>query len=129
MKNMVYCLICNLLLVALVILTSCERQSDTVAESFPSFTPAVGGMLTEKDMFCQDNFREDAKFSFQPRKVRYVKVADDFLLCRQPANPYGERKNIIQFSGLSGKDPSKGRPSMTDKSQKDLIRWAVAGGM
>lgn len=31
MKNMVYCFLCNLLLIALIILTSCGRQSDVVA--------------------------------------------------------------------------------------------------
>ena len=30
MKNMVYCLLCNLLLVALVILTSCGRHEEAV---------------------------------------------------------------------------------------------------
>ena len=30
MKNMVYCFLCNLLLVALIILTSCSRQTDTL---------------------------------------------------------------------------------------------------
>ena len=30
MKNMVYCFICNLLLIALIILTSCGRQSEAV---------------------------------------------------------------------------------------------------
>ena len=31
MKNMIYCFICNLLLVALIILTSCNRQGEVVS--------------------------------------------------------------------------------------------------
>ena len=47
MKNMVYCFICNLLLVALIILTSCGRQSD-VAPIIPApvYMEQEGGCFT-----------------------------------------------------------------------------------
>ncbi len=138
--------------------------SVALSEDGVSFSPVSSRIWTSEEIFCQGNFREDVRFSFLPRKARYVKVtashpgvcpkghiregqlskccfdelavygpsakvAEDFLLCRKPRNLYGERKSMIQFSGSSEKDTSKGRPAMTDKSQKDLIRWTVAGGM
>lgn len=81
MKNMVYCFICNLLLVALLILTSCGRQDDSVA----------------KNVRQQD--------------VLY----------------HMEKNNRINFSNLSNKDTAMSK--VYDKSQKNLIRWSISGGM
>lgn len=51
MKNMVYCFICNLLLIALIILTSCGRQSEAV-EVVPAPIPMEqeeGGLAIDEN--------------------------------------------------------------------------------
>ena len=86
MKNMVYCFICNLLLVALLILTSCGRQDDSVAK--------------------QDDIK-----NVRQQDVLY----------------HMEKNNRINFSNLSNKDTAMSK--VYDKSQKNLIRWSISGGL
>ena len=99
MKNMVYCFICNLLLLALLILTSCGRQDDSVAK------------------------QEDVTVSSQGWSY-----ADTFTIVRQQDALYHmEKNNRINFSNLSNKDTAMSK--VYDKSQKNLIRWSISGGL
>ena len=91
MKNMVYCFICNLLLVALLILTSCGRQDDSVAK--------------------QDDINADTFTNVRQQDVLY----------------HMEKNNRINFSNLSNKDTAMSK--VYDKSQKNLIRWSISGGL
>ena len=74
MKNMVYCFICNLLLIALIMLTSCGRREDMQAG-----TPAH---IEQEDCSC-----------------------------------------------ISRNDTMASQSVISDRSQKNLIRWSLSGGM
>ena len=50
----------------------------------------------------------------------------DFVVCRKPI---GGGNGGLHFSSRTGKDTASSRTVMAGKSQKDLIRWSVSGGM
>ena len=55
--------------------------------------------------------------------------SSDFLVCRQPRNIYGAKCSGLYFTSSCRKDTSVSKAKMSDKSQKNLIRWSVSGGM
>ena len=83
MKNMLYCLLCNLLLVALLILTSCTKEQAVESTALVSKTK-TGFSLT---------------YTMNREKPRHI----DF----------------------SHKDSSSTEEKLSDRSNKDFIRWAT----
>lgn len=83
MKNMLYCLLCNLLLVALLILVSCTKEQ--AIESAASISKAKTGF----SLTCTINREKPSHLDF------------------------------------SHKDSSSPEEKLSDRSNKDFIRWAT----
>lgn len=83
MKNMLYCLLCNILLVALLILTSCSKDH-AIERSAPVSKAKTGFSLTHT-----------------------IKR---------------EKPSHIDFSP---KDSPSAEEKLSDRNQKDFIRWAT----
>ena len=110
MKNMMYFLLCNIIIVVLVILTSCSSQcggsrnevskTDSIAYNYTlpesEQIPAIGGDLSDV------------------QKHKAIKM-------RQGG------ASGLSFSAR--RDTSTLRERISDKVQKNLIRWSISGGL
>ena len=101
MKNMVKCIICSLLLVALMILTSCGRRDDASARQ----SSAVDTTMVLKDPVT----------GIQVRPSSSVKVSF-----------HEDTSAHLRFSS---NDSISSKEELSRRSQKDMIRWATLGGM
>ena len=97
MKNMVYCFLCNLLLVALIILTSCARQDDV--------EPGRAMVEIGRD----SSVRPGGKTGF--------------LLCHPPMRLYSESVSI-RFNAVKKSDSLSASEKMSDMSRRDLMHWS-----
>ena len=101
MKNMVKCILCTLLLVAFVILSSCTRRSGSgLGQSHAADTTVV---------------LNDPVTGIQVRPSASVKV--------------GFHEDTSAHLRFSINDSLSSKKELTRRSQKDMIRWATLGGM
>ena len=101
MKNMVKCILCTLLLVAFVILSSCTRRSDSgLGQSHAADTAIVlngpaAGIQVRPSASVNAGFHEDTSAHLR----------------------------------FSSNDSLSSKKELSRRSQKDMIRWATLGGM
>lgn len=114
------------------------------------FIPGCCCSWIEEEVFCEGNFRDDVVFSFLPCPARYVKIharhpgvcpknhiraGQLSKFCLDEIEVYGppsslasdEKKGKVPLNS-SGRDVSA-KTRMSEKSQKDMLRWSSLGGM
>lgn len=96
MKNMIYCLICNILLVALVILSSCSNRNGHI-----NIGPAY-----EHTEIGNNGGRECGKTS-QPRNYNIW-----------------HRDMPIRFSPKKSSDTISVKEKVSEHSKRDMMHWA-----
>ena len=99
MKNLMYFLLCNVIIVALVILTSCNRHED--------------GELVKPEPFTKEQAWDSL-----------MKAATGTAVAGKPTGTAA-----IKFTSSSSKDTSSARARMSEQAQRELIIWSTAGGL
>lgn len=109
MKNLMYFLLCDIIIVALVMLTSCDSQGGGACEK-----TYEADIVTYNDIM-PESIQKPAKYEdFSDAQKR--KTVD-----------VGQEASGLSFS--SKRDTSTLRARMSEKAQKNLIRWSISGGL
>ena len=108
MKNLMYFLLCDVIIVALVILTSCNRHED--------------GAPVQPEPFAKEQAWDSL-----------MKAATGMAVAGKLTETAVTGKLIgtaaIKFSTSSSKDTSSARARMSEQAQRELIIWSTAGGL
>ena len=117
MKNLMYFLLCNVIIVALVILTSCNRHEDG--------EPVKPEPFTKEQAW--DSLMKAATGTAVTGKLTGVAVAGKLTGTAVAGKPTGTA--AIKFTSSSSKDTSSARARMSEQAQRELIIWSTAGGL
>lgn len=99
MKNLMYFLLCDVIIVALVILTSCNRHED--------------GAPVQPEPFAKEQAWDSL-----------MKAATGMAVAGKSTGAAA-----IKFTASSGKDTSSARARISEQAQRELIIWSTAGGL
>ena len=99
MKNLMYFLLCDVIIVALVILTSCNRHED--------------GAPVQPEPFAKEQAWDSL-----------MKAATGMTVAGKSTGAAA-----IKFTASSGKDTSSARARISEQAQRELIIWSTAGGL
>ena len=108
MKNLMYFLLCDVIIVALVILTSCNRHED--------------GAPVQPEPFAKEQAWDSL-----------MKAATGMAVAGKSTGVAVAGKSTgaaaIKFTASSGKDTSSARARISEQAQRELIIWSTAGGL
>ena len=115
-----------------------------------NYVPACRNCWTDEEIFCEGNFRDDVIFCFTASPARYIRIRAEHpgvcpkghiregqlsRFCFDEIEVYGPPP-MAQYEDKAGQlrfrrteDPASAHDKMSDKSQKDFLRWSSLGGM
>ena len=108
MKNLMYFLLCDVIIVALVILTSCNRHEDDAPVQ-------------------PEPFAKEQAWDSLMKAATETAVTGKLIGTSVAGKPTGTA--AIKFTTSSSKDTSSARARMSEQAQRELIIWSTAGGL